>query len=160
MRNLPSRCVCGSVLSTDHAMIGSHGYLTITRHDICNITANWLSKCAETLRDNPHCCLSQVRTSWPFLQTDVMMQEQIDIRATGFWGHQQCASFDVRVFHPNAQSYHHSSISSLYHRHEQAKKREYGDRNREVENGSFAPLVFATTGGMGREATLFYKASC
>ena len=65
--------------------------------------------------------------------------------------------FDIRVFHPNAQSYHHSSISSLYRRHELAKKREYGDRIREVENGSFTPLVFATTGGIGREATLFYK---
>ena len=80
-----------------------------------------------------------------------------DIRATCFGGRQQCAFFDVRVFHPNAQSYHHSSISSLYRRHEQAKKREYGDRIREVENGSFTPLVFTTTGGMGREATLFYK---
>ena len=80
-----------------------------------------------------------------------------DIRATGFWGRQQCAFFDVRVFHPNAQSYRHSSIPSLYRRHEQTKKREYGDRIREVENGSFTPLVFATTGGMGREATLFYK---
>ena len=73
------------------------------------------------------------------------------------WGHQQCAYFDVKVFHPNAQSYRHSSISSLYRRHELAKKREYGDRIRKVENGSFTPLVFATTGGMGREATLLYK---
>ena len=80
-----------------------------------------------------------------------------DIRATGFWGRQQCAFFDIRVFHPNARSYRHSCISSLYRRHELTKKREYGDRIREVENGSFTPLVFATTGGMGREATLFYK---
>ena len=76
---------------------------------------------------------------------------------TGFWGRRQCAFFDVRVFHPNAQSYRHSSISSLCRHHEQVKKREYGDRIREVENGSFTPLVFATTGGMGREATLLYK---
>ena len=80
-----------------------------------------------------------------------------DIGATSFWGRQQCAFFDVRVFHPNTQSYHHSSISSLYRRHELTKKREYGGRIREVENGSFTPLVFATTGGMGWEATLLYK---
>ena len=80
-----------------------------------------------------------------------------DIRATGFRGRQQSAFFDVRVFHPNAQSYRHSSISSLYRRHEPAKKREHGDRILEVENGSFTPLVFARTEGMGREATLFYK---
>ena len=36
------------------------------------------------------------------------------------------------------------------------KKREYGDRVREVELASFTPLVFSTTGGMGREGTVFY----
>ena len=38
-----------------------------------------------------------------------------------------------------------------------SKQREYGNRTREVENGFFTPLVSATTGGMGQEATLFYK---
>ena len=47
--------------------------------------------------------------------------------------------------------------SSAYRRHEQAKKREYGQRIREVERGVFTPLVLSTTGGMGREATTFYK---
>jgi len=37
------------------------------------------------------------------------------------------------------------------------KKREYGDRIHEVELASFTPLVFATTGGMGREAVTFYR---
>ena len=35
-------------------------------------------------------------------------------------------------------------------------KREYGDRVREVKQASFTPLVFATTWGMGREATVFF----
>ena len=30
-------------------------------------------------------------------------------------------------------------------------KREYGDRFRNVEYGSFTPLVFSTFGGLGRE---------
>ena len=47
--------------------------------------------------------------------------------------------------------------SSAYRRHEQAKKREYGQRIREVERGVFTPLVLSTTGGMGREVTTFYK---
>ena len=37
------------------------------------------------------------------------------------------------------------------------KKREYGDRVWEVELASFTPLVFSTTGGMGREGTVFYQ---
>ena len=63
----------------------------------------------------------------------------------------------MRVFHPNAPSYRSSSIQSLYRRHEQEKKREYGDRVREIEQASFTPRVFATTGGMGREASIFYR---
>ena len=39
----------------------------------------------------------------------------------------------------------------------QAKKREYGQRIRDVEHGFFTPLVFSTSGAMGREATTFYK---
>ena len=38
-------------------------------------------------------------------------------------------------------------------------KRAYGQRIREIEHGVFTPLVFSTTGhgGIGREATTFYK---
>ena len=61
------------------------------------------------------------------------------------------------MFHPNAPSYCNTSVPSLYRRHEAQKKREYGDRVREVEQASFTPLVFATTGGMGREAIVFYR---
>ena len=33
----------------------------------------------------------------------------------------------------------------------------YSDRVREVELASFTPVVFSTTGGMGREGTVIYK---
>ena len=39
----------------------------------------------------------------------------------------------------------------------QAKKRKYGQRICDVEHGVFTPLVFSTSGAMGREATIFYK---
>ena len=80
-----------------------------------------------------------------------------DIYARGFWGRRQGVFFDVRVFHPNATSYRHSSIQAVYRRHELQKKREYGERVREVELASFTPLVFGTTGGMGKEAVIFYR---
>ena len=84
-------------------------------------------------------------------------EARADIHARGFWGQRQSAFFDVRVFHPNARSYCQSSIPSLYRRQELQKKREYGDRIREVEQASFTPLVFTTTGGMGKEAVVFYR---
>ena len=68
----------------------------------------------------------------------------------------QEAFFDVRVFHPFASSYS-KTLLSLYRQHERKKKREYGDRVREVEMGCFTPLVFSTVGGMGREAMATFK---
>ena len=84
-----------------------------------------------------------------------MDDARADIYARGFWGWQQGAFLDVRVFHPNALSYRHSSIPSVYRHHELQKKREYGERVREVELASFTPLVFGATGGMGKEALVF-----
>ena len=37
------------------------------------------------------------------------------------------------------------------------RKKEYGDCVREVEQASFTPFMFATTGDMGREAVVFYR---
>ena len=65
--------------------------------------------------------------------------------------------FYVRVFHPNAPSYRDKNVAALFRKHELDKKREYDDRIREVENGSFTPLVFSTTGGASRETTVVFK---
>jgi len=59
--------------------------------------------------------------------------------------------------HPNALSYCNTSIPSLYQCHEPQKKQEYDYHIREVEQASFTPLVFSTTGVMGREAIVFYR---
>ena len=82
---------------------------------------------------------------------------RLDICARGFWNASQDAFFDVRVFYPNASSNRSAMTSSAYRKHEQAKKREYGQLVREIEHGVFTPLVLSSTGGMGREATTFYK---
>ena len=47
---------------------------------------------------------------------------------------------------------------SVYTRkNELEKKRAYEERVREVEHGSFSPLVFSAAGGMGTIATVVYK---
>ena len=92
-----------------------------------------------------------------FAESGVPFRRIVGTHARGFWGRRQSAFFDVRVFHPNARSYRNSNISAVYRRQEMMKKREYSDRVREVELASFTPLVFSTTGGMGREGNVFYK---
>ena len=66
----------------------------------------------------------------------------------------QKAFFDVRVFNPTAPSYRNTAASSLYKRFEcnMNKQRKYEQRVRDVEMGSFTPLVFSTFGGMATTA--------
>jgi len=134
-------------------MICKHGGLTFIRHnDIRNITTEWLSKvCYDVAIEPP----LQPLTGESIEPRSANRQDEAraDIHAKGFWGQRQSA---LRVFHPNARSYCQSSIPSLYRCQEQQKKREYGDHIREVEQASFTPLVFATTGGMRKEAMVFY----
>ena len=76
----------------------------------------------------------------------------------GFWGGRFEKEFvDVRVFNPKAQSNRQDPLSSVYHRHEQEKRRQCDQRVCDVEHATFTPLVLSTTGGMGRAATTFYK---
>ena len=71
-----------------------------------------------------------------------------DIRARGFWGStHQFAFFDIKVFDPNAESYRRSSLDSCYKR--EKKKLTYEQRILDVEHGTFTPLVFNTSGGVG-----------
>ena len=48
-------------------------------------------------------------------------------------------------------------MSTCYRRHEREKRHVYENHVREVEHGSFTPLVFSTSRGMGRAATVAYK---
>ena len=82
---------------------------------------------------------------------------RVDICARDFWNVSQDAFLNARVLYPNAFSNRLTDPSSIYRRHEPTKNWEYRQRIREVECGVFTPLVLSTTGGMGREATTFYK---
>ena len=81
-----------------------------------------------------------------------------DIRAGGFWGVQhQSAFFDIKVFNHSAQLNKKFSIPSCYKHHERIKRRGYEQRIIEIEQGSFTPVIFSTSGGMGKSAEIFYK---
>ena len=72
---------------------------------------------------------------------------RLDIRVQGFWGEQwQDAFFDVRVFNPHTFSNRCSSLEACYRKHNKKKRRSYDQSVREVERGTFAPLVFSATG--------------
>ena len=71
---------------------------------------------------------------------------------------QRAAFFDIRVRHPNADSYRDLSPKQIYRIHENEKKRKYNSRVKEIEQGTFTPLVFTTTrGGMADECLRYHS---
>ena len=155
--NLPSSCACGNNFTIEHAMTCRKGGYPIIRHnEVRDLTANLLTEVCHNVAHEPNL---QPITHEVFLHQSANTDEnaRLDIRATGFWSRAQEAFFDIRIFHPSAPSNCSLSIPSAYKKHENEKKRQYGQRIREVERGVFTPLVFTTSGGMARECAIFYK---
>ena len=65
--------------------------------------------------------------------------------------------FDVRVCHPNAESYKDLTPQQIYRQHENEKKGIYASRVMEVEQATFTPLVFTITGGVAPECQVYHK---
>ena len=81
---------------------------------------------------------------------------RLDIHARGFWECQRAAFFDVRVCHPSADSYRNMEPQQVYRIHENEKKRQSSGRILDGERGTFTPLVFTTTGGVGKYCLRFH----
>ena len=79
---------------------------------------------------------------------NVSVEARADISAIGFWCRGKTAFFDVRIFDQNAQRYENKTLKRRYELNGHEKKRDYSSRILNVEQGSFAPLVFSITGGM------------
>ena len=80
----------------------------------------------------------------------------MDIHARGFWDRQGSAFSNVRVCHPNTESYKDLTIQQIY-RKDEHEKRLYANRVLEVELGTFTPLVITTTRGMADECKYFHS---
>ena len=120
-----------------------------------DLTANLLSEVCNNVVIEPHLQpLSGETLQYKTANRDD--NTRLDIAANGFWeGRFERSYFDVRIFNPSALS--NQPLHSAYRHYEKEKRREYQQRVHEVENASFIPLIFTTTGGMGDAATLFYK---
>ena len=84
-------------------------------------------------------------------------EARVDIHARGFWERQRSIFFDVRVCHPNAESYTDLTPQQIYSKRENEKKQKYAERILQIEQGTFAPLIFTTTGGMAPECQMFHS---
>ena len=68
--------------------------------------------------------------------------------------------FDVRVFNPLAPSNGNQQPATIFHKHEQEKKRAYKQRILDVEQSTFTPLVLSATGGHGERGNHLLQAPC
>ena len=153
--NTPSYCGCGQKNSVDHTLnckLG--GYVTMRHNNIRDLEASMLKEVCKDVKVEPELI--------PIGNADITSSNRaekarLDVSAVGVWSSMERTYFDVRVFHPNSASYVDTAPQQLYIQHENSKKRCYNDRILQVEKGSFSPLIFSTTGGMGPESTKFHK---
>ena len=158
LQNSPSHCSCGQQFSVEHALTCKTGGFPAVRHnEVRDITATLLTEVCHGVTTEPHL---QPLSGESLSHRSAITEDnaRLDVAMYGFWGGRfEKAFVDVRVFNPSAQSNRHGSLSSVYRKHEQEKRRHYDQRVREIEHATFTPLVLSTTGGMGRAATTFYK---
>lgn len=154
---LPSTCVCGHSFSVEHALNCPMGGLQTQRHnEIRDLTADMLKDVCHNVVIEP--TLQPVHgVHFDSQSTCTDDGARLDIAADGFWEAGRRSFFDVRIFNPIASSYQRQSLSSCYTRVEREKMRKFEERIREVEFGSFSPLVFSTTGGYSAISQCVYK---
>ena len=131
---LPTTCACG-----------------------CQYTTDLLSEVCSNVSTEPHLqpLSGETLTHSTAIRDD---RTRLDVKANGFWGANfHTTYFDVRVFNPHAPSNKASAPAALYQRQEKEKRRSYEERITQIEQGSFSPLVFSTSGGMGHTATTVYR---
>ena len=85
------------------------------------------------------------------------LDTRLDIVERRFWERQRSAFFDVRICHPNADSYRDMDLNQIYRQHETEKKRQYASRILKVEQATSTSLVFSTTGGMAAECKRYHS---
>ena len=156
VEGLPQRCHCGLPFDTNHAMNCKTGGLICNRHDeVRDITAQMLREVCRDVRVEPPLIPTNGQT-FELSVANAADDAKLDVSARGFWRRGQRAFVDVRIFNPMARSYIEMPLSSAHSQNEKEKKRRYDERVREVEQGTFTPLVFTTSGGMAPQATTFY----
>ena len=142
----------------DHAL-SCHcgGFLSIRHNELRDLTAHLLTEVCSNVGVEPVLQpLGGKRMDHRTANSED--NARLDIKADNFWSRdRQSAFLDIRVFNPLAPSNRNHTLTSCYRRNEQEKRRAYDQRVREIEHGSFTPLVFSASGGMGPTARVFYK---
>ena len=149
-------CSCGKINNLNHILNCKNGGYANWRHDnFRNAIAEYLKVigCKDVKIEPPLIPIEAEK----FQKGNNADKARLDVAAIGLWSTFEKTFVDVRIFNPNSESYKFQTLAKLYGQHENQKKRHYLNRILQVEKGTFSPLVFTTTGGIGPEATRFLK---
>ena len=110
-------------------MIRRCGGFIIQRHnELRDIEAEMLNMVCNDVQVEP--VLQEITGEVLTRGTNKAPDARLDIYALDFWERQRSAFFDVRVCHPNADSYKDLAPQEIYLQHENEKKRMYASRVR------------------------------
>ena len=138
-----------AAFTVDHGMICQRGGLVIQRHnEIRDLKAELQDMVCYDAGIEP--TLDPLAGEELNRGANTAPGARLNEHCPGFRERQRVAFFDIRVCHPNAASYKELSPKHIYKLHEDEKKRTYASRITEVENSTFTPLVFTTSGDMSK----------
>ena len=115
---------CGTSFSVNHAMVCPFGGFPRIRHnEVRDLTASLdlLTEVCHNVATEPSAA-SHFRDFFSCI-CNTINDAHLDVNTRGLWRRGQDAYFDVRVFYPNASSYHSLSLTSVYKCHEDAKSK-------------------------------------
>ena len=156
--DLPKVCHCGVQFTISHALscpLG--GFPTIRHNETRDLLADVMTEACNSVAIEPTLTPAEGR-AFTCRSTTTDNNARVDIVAGGVWGGRfERAFFDVCVFNAFAPSNAAKPLLSAYEYHERRKIAKYAERVREVEHGSFIPLVFSSSGGCGPITTKTVK---
>ena len=139
-------CAWGVQFSVDHAMVCQRpGFVIQGHNELRDLEAEMLRMVCNDVEVEP--VLQEVTGETLNHGANKAPDARLDIYARGFGERQRSAFFDVRVCHPNADSYRDLTPKQIYKKHENEKKRHYAEKVMKIKQGTFTPLVVTTTGG-------------
>ena len=102
-------------------MVCRRGGFIIQRHnELCHLEAEMLSMVCNDVEIEP--VLQEITGETLSRGANRGPDARLDISARGFWERQRTAFFNVRVCHPNADSYRDISTKEIYRQHARLKK--------------------------------------
>ena len=108
----PVICTCGVWFSVDHTMVCQRGGFIIQRHnELRGLEAEMLRMVCNDVEEP---VLQEVTTEALNQGANKASDTRLDIHPPGFWARQRSAFFDVRVCHPNADSYRDLTPNQIY----------------------------------------------